>query len=449
MDVAISVQNLCKTFKLYARPSDRLREALHPRGNRLHERFEALRDVSFSVEAGRTVGILGRNGAGKSTLLAILTRTLKPTSGELAVHGRVAALLELGTGFDPMLSGRDNVLFYGTIHGVEAAEMQRRLPAIEAFADIGAFFDLPVKVYSNGMFARLAFAAAIHTEPDILILDEILSVGDACFQEKCYNRLRHLQARGTTIVFVSHNSDQVLRLCQSALLLEGGRLLKAGPAREVVDAYHALIHGSGPLADVPPRREAGVDATPTTDVTEADAGRNALQIFSRTAGSMLPTRSYYNKAERRLCNGRASLDDILVAADGRFDFTVLSGQERLSFYLKASFQATLERPHLGWAVTTQEGLIVTGTNTQLSGVTLPPVQAGEICLFAIHIRLRLNAGDYFVNLGLNANLPDWTFLDVRRAVIHLPVRGAHRSTGFIDTPTHFETITDRIPTEAS
>lgn len=449
MDVAISVRDVCKTFKLYARPGDRLREALHPAGKRLHERFEALQDVSFTVEKGQTVGVLGRNGAGKSTLLGILTRTLKPTSGAVTMHGRVAALLELGTGFDPMLSGRDNVLFYGTIHGVDAAEMQRRLPAIEAFADIGVFFDRPVKTYSSGMFARLAFAAAIHTDPEILILDEILSVGDACFQEKCYHRLRRLQEDGTTIVFVSHDTTQVQRLCRSAILLDGGRLLQAGAVREVVDTYHALIHGSAaPSAAAAVTSEDPVEdpvhgaASRSEDRSEADGTAPSLAAFARAAQPLLPTRPYYNKAERRLNNGQAQLDDIMVAADGRFDFTVLSGQERLSFYLKVSFREAFERPHLGWAVTTREGVIVSGTNTLLSEVALPPVQSGETCLFAIHIQLNLNAGDFFVNLGLNANQPDWTFLDVRRAVIHLPVRGGHRSTGFIDTPTQFERVTD-------
>ncbi|MBI1205976.1 MAG: ATP-binding cassette domain-containing protein [Azospirillum sp.] len=440
MTAAVAVRGLCKAYKLYASPGERLKEAVHPMGKQFHREFLALSDLSFTVPPGHTIGILGQNGSGKSTLLGILSGTMPPTRGEVSVRGRIVALLELGTGFDPTMTGRENVMLYGAIHGVGAEEMRSRIPEIEAFADIGGFFDLPVKIYSSGMFARLAFAAAIRSDPDVLIIDEILSVGDARFQEKCFHRIRQMQQSGTTILFVSHSTDQVLRLCQSAILLDGGRLACQGEAQRVVDAYHAIVYGAGSRA--PAATEAGLPSVAPTPAFDpaVEAPPEALRAFAASPRPLLPDQPYYNKEERRLTNGMAQLNDILVAADGRFDFTALSGTESLTFYLKVTYRDAQHRPHLGWAVTSREGLLISGSNTLLYNVTLPAAQAGECCLYAINFRLNLNAGDYFVNLGINADLREWTFLDVRRAVIHLAVHGAHRCTGFIDTPTTFVRI---------
>ena len=226
VDDAIVVNNICKSYRLYDKPVDRLIEALSLFGKCRHHEFHALSDVSFSVKKGETVGILGKNGAGKSTLLKILTGVLTPTSGSIKVSGRIASLLELGAGFNPDYTGMENIFFQGLLMGYSHAEMQLRVSAITEFADIGEFINQPVRMYSSGMFARLAFSVAINVEPDVLIVDEALSVGDAGFQLKCMLRMKHMQERGTTILFVSHDTQSVIRFCQAVIVMQAGRIVE-------------------------------------------------------------------------------------------------------------------------------------------------------------------------------------------------------------------------------
>jgi len=246
--IAVSVQNVSKKFRLFGSPKDRLREALHPFKRKYHHEFWALKDISFEVPRGMTFGIVGRNGSGKSTLLQIICSVMRPTSGTVSVNGRVSALLELGAGFNPEFTGRENVLLKGAIMGFARSEMEERLPLIENFADIGEFIDQPVKTYSSGMFVRLAFAAAINVDPDILIVDEALAVGDAKFQHKCYNKFLEFQKKGKTILFVSHSTDAIVRHCDCAVLLENGKLLESGEPKTVTNYYLDLLF-SGQTTD--------------------------------------------------------------------------------------------------------------------------------------------------------------------------------------------------------
>jgi len=235
-DVAITLHQVSKSFKQYANPIQRLRGALL--GNKaLGKDFWALQDISLEVRRGETLGIIGRNGAGKSTLLQIICGTLQPSSGQVRVQGRVAALLELGAGFDPEFSGRENVFMNAAILGLSRADIEDRLAIIEEFADIGEFLHQPVKTYSSGMFMRLAFAVAIHVDPDILIVDEALSVGDIFFQQKCFQRLNDLKESGTSIIFVSHSTQAVVNLCDRAVLLQQGHLTHIGPPAEIAAKY--------------------------------------------------------------------------------------------------------------------------------------------------------------------------------------------------------------------
>ncbi len=236
-DLAILGSNITKEYKLYPSPTARLREALDPFRRDFHKTFTALRDISFEVRRGETVGIVGRNGAGKSTLLKIISGVLTPTSGDMQVRGRISSLLELGTGFNPELTGLDNIFFNGMLVGMSRADIQARLAEIIAFADIGEFIEHPVKIYSSGMFARLAFAVAFHVSPDILIVDEALSVGDMLFQKKCYDRFREIRESGCTILFVSHDTYQVRGYCQRALYLKSGNLISFGAADDVMSQY--------------------------------------------------------------------------------------------------------------------------------------------------------------------------------------------------------------------
>ncbi|HET7037598.1 MAG TPA: ABC transporter ATP-binding protein [Thermomicrobiaceae bacterium] len=242
---AVEFHNVSRRFTLrherHASFQDWFIGLLRTRG--VAEEFWALRQVSFGVRPGEALGVLGRNGAGKSTLLKLVTRILEPTSGEIRLHGRVHAMLELGAGFHPELSGRDNVYLNGSIYGFSRRRMRERLDEIVAFAELERFIDTPVKHYSSGMFMRLGFAIAIHMEPDILVMDEILAVGDAVFQEKCYDALLNLKRQGKTILFVSHDASKVRGFCDRALLLQAGQLIDLGPTGEVVDHYERLMHG--------------------------------------------------------------------------------------------------------------------------------------------------------------------------------------------------------------
>jgi len=240
-NTAIKVSHLTKIYKLYDKPIDRLKESLHPLKKQYHREFYALNDVSFEIKKGETVGIIGKNGAGKSTLLKIITGVLTPTSGSVHVHGRIASLLELGAGFNPEYTGVENIYFQGSLMGYTREEMETKIDEILAFADIGDFVHQSVKMYSSGMFARLAFAVAINVDPDVLIVDEALSVGDATFQLKCHNRMDELRSRGVTILFVSHDTYSVKALCTRALFIKNGIQQIYGPALEVVHQYQLYL----------------------------------------------------------------------------------------------------------------------------------------------------------------------------------------------------------------
>ena len=236
-EIAIQASKLSKSYRLFKDPADRLKEALHPLRKKYHTNFTALNDVTFDVYKGETLGIIGKNGAGKSTLLKILTGVLTPSSGTYSVRGRISSLLELGTGFNPELSGIENVFFNGMLLNIPREELEHKLSSILAFADIGEFIEQPVKVYSSGMFARLAFAVAFHVDPDILIVDEALSVGDMSFQKKCFDKFHEIRSKGSTILFVSHDPFQVKGYCQRALYLKHGEVVLFGNSSDVVDAY--------------------------------------------------------------------------------------------------------------------------------------------------------------------------------------------------------------------
>lgn len=240
-EVAITIQNVSKCFKRYRHPVDRLKELLFP-GKQMADEFWALRDISLEIPKGKTLGIVGANGSGKSTLLQIIVGTLAPTTGHVNVQGRISALLELGSGFNPEFTGRQNIFFNGQVLGLTQRQIEEKYDDIVAFADIGDFIDQPVKTYSSGMFVRLAFAVATSVEPDILVVDEALAVGDEAFQRKCYARLEKIQDRGGTILFVSHSAGTVIDLCDSAVLMSEGELLLYNTPKYAIDKYHKLIY---------------------------------------------------------------------------------------------------------------------------------------------------------------------------------------------------------------
>jgi len=245
---SVKLKGISKKYNIYDRPTDRLKELLWRNRRCYHREFWALRDINLEFEAGTTTAIVGPNGSGKSTLLQIIARVLQPTTGTVGIRGRVTAILELGAGFQPDYSGRENVLLNGMILGIPQNEMIARMDAIAEFAEIGDFFDQPVKTYSSGMVVRLAFASAINVDPEILLVDEALAVGDAFFQRKCIWRILDMQQQGRTIIFVSHDMKAVSRYCNQAVLLNGGAIVDKGETSSIIQQFEALMEQTGAVA---------------------------------------------------------------------------------------------------------------------------------------------------------------------------------------------------------
>jgi lipopolysaccharide transport system ATP-binding protein len=447
-DVVISVSHVSKTYKLYPSHQDRLKEALHPFRKRYHEEFSALNDVSFEIRRGESVGILGRNGAGKSTLLQLIAGVLKPTSGTIKVAGTISALLELGAGFNPDLTGRENVLLANTIQGVSDKEAAERASAVESFADVGLFFDQPMKIYSSGMYARVAFAHAINVNPDVLIVDEILGVGDAKFQEKCYSRINDLRETGVSILFVSHSVDVIQRNCGMAILLDQGRLVKYDLADVSVATYHELLYGAKTIerANSKLLSTAGDPSSQQPQVKEIPSD-SLLTLFiqDRATTGTYKTKRYYNSHERRLGNQDAEIVDFLVSDNDNFQFGVLAGDEILNIYAKVQFHRNVDKPQIGWAIATPEGIIIAGANTVMHGINLRTASRGEIVIYKQEIRLGLCGGQYFLNVGVGEHRnEEWAYFDVRRAVIHLAIKDLGRGSGFCCIPSSCKEV-DALP----
>lgn len=434
--VSISLRKVSKKFRLFASRTDRLREALHPFRRRYHQEFWALRHISLDVQQGETLGILGRNGSGKSTLLQIICSVMQPTEGMVFVKGRIAALLELGAGFNPEFTGRQNVMLNGAIMGFSRREMLQRMPAIEAFADIGPFFDQPVKTYSSGMFVRVAFAAAIHVDPDVLVVDEALAVGDVKFQQKCLLQLERIRERGASIVFVSHSIETVTSLCNRAVILERGQIIDEGSPKVIAERYLTLLFSQ-------PSEPAAHHAV---DNKNPDRGRDwkTDPIFSLDSHTVNLTDRYgYNEHEVRTFTGGASIVDYLLLAEGKVPNGSIAPHTRVAILVKVYFQEQIEQPIVGFELKTEVGVTITGTNTFLARCQIKPVGAQEVRLYKIEFATPLNQGDYFMDLGVAKydGTPGGQVLDVRRSIIHLIVgEGGARFNGIVDIGVGFEEV---------
>lgn len=379
---AIDVQHVSKSYRIYPHPRYRLLEALWRGRRRYHEDFWALRDVSVQVEHGVTLGVIGLNGSGKSTLLQVIAGIVQPTLGRVTVTGRVASLLELGAGFNPEFTGRENVRMQGALLGFGREETEARLPEIEAFAEIGTFIDQPVKIYSSGMFVRLAFAAVILVDPDILLVDEALAVGDAVFQHRCIRKIQEFQERGKAIVFVSHNMGAVKALCSRAVLLHAGRLMKAGDPDEVVNLYHAHV------ASIESK---GLQTTVTAE-SASNEGRPAKFLadpeFDRRASLF------------RHGTGAARIKNVeLLDPDGRRLVVVDFGMD-VTLRIHAAFYEDVPISILGFFVRDKNGVDVIGTNTYEEGKVLPSGRPGDALVVDFRQHLPLQPGTYSVTVAL-------------------------------------------------
>ncbi|HXE76457.1 MAG TPA: ABC transporter ATP-binding protein [Candidatus Xenobia bacterium] len=369
---SIAARNLSKMYKIYARPADRLKEMLL-RGRKVyHHPFWALRNLAFEVEPGTTLGVIGANGSGKSTLLQLLAGTLQPSTGSVEVEGRVAALLELGSGFNPEHTGRENAYLAAAIQGIPRDEMKERMALIERFAEIGEFIDQPVKTYSTGMFVRLAFAVAIHVDPDILLIDEVLAVGDAIFANRCVRRIQQLQQQGVTIVFVSHDVGAVKMLCNRALLLNQGELVVDGDPNTVVNRYQEIVMA----------RERSY---------EQHSGATApLPVPEDLAEEELPPLTY----SHRHGDGAAEILKIQILNAQRQPIALLQSGQSVTVRVLVRFYQAHPDPVVGILIRNRLGVDVYGTNTELEKIKFGPCHPGEIVEVAYQFDCWLAPGEY-------------------------------------------------------
>ena len=367
MNPAVTVSGVSKSYRRYARPWHRLGEWLS--GGRLawHEAFWALRDITFSVAPGGSVGIIGLNGAGKSTLLKILTGTTQPTEGEVRMEGRTAAMLELGLGFHPDFSGRQNAMIAGQLMGLSARDVETLMPAVAAFAEIGAHLDQPVRTYSTGMAVRLAFAVATAARPEILIVDEALSVGDAYFQHKCIRRIKDFQEGGTTVLFVSHDAAAVKTLCERAILLDQGRLIQDGPPDRVLDYYNAMI-------------------------AKREANQTILQAETRDGRTTTRSGTF-----------QARVVEIDLLDTGGRPARAFTVGDRAHVTARVAFSATIVAPTIGVLIRDRLGNDVFGTNSFHVAPIKDTYERDEILTADFELPLNLGIGAYTLTVAVHGD----------------------------------------------
>lgn len=383
MDSVIEIKNISKIYNLYNKPSDRLKEALFSRKSR-HTEFAALNDVSFNVNKGEILGIIGKNGSGKSTILKIITSVLTPTSGECIVKGKIAALLELGAGFNMEYTGIENIYLNGQMIGFSKDEMDKKLQDIIDFADIGEHIYQPVKTYSSGMFARLAFSVAISVDPDILIVDEALSVGDVFFQNKCYRRFEEFRERGKTILFVTHDMGSVIRYCNRCVLLNAGKKVAEGKPQEMVDLYKRIMVGQW-----------NENEENTQDSSSIQSSNVKNDQLWKDQISTNPDIEVYG-------DGRADIIDFGIFSDtGDIGNNVYKG-DYYSVKMKVRINEDNLNPIFAFKLRDIKGTELTGTNTMLEDIDTSQCKKGNIVTITFRQKQYLQPGQYLVSFGCTA-----------------------------------------------
>lgn len=380
--VAIQVKGLEKAYKLYDKPSDRLKEALGFGRKKRYKEHYALKGVDMTIYQGETVGIIGTNGSGKSTILKIITGVLNPTGGSVHVNGRISALLELGAGFNMEYNGIENIYLNGTMIGFSKKEIDAKMDDILNFADIGDYVHQPVKTYSSGMFVRLAFAVAINIEPEILIVDEALSVGDVFFQAKCYHKFEEFKEMGKTIVFVSHDLSSISKYCDRVVLLNQGVKLGEGSPKEMIDAYKQVLVGQYvPAAD---------DHSLLSDKEITAA---AAAAAGTVKGEVNPELLEYGTKDAMI-TGYKITDDT-----GRETSALLKGKE-CTITMQVHFEHDIEAPIFAFTIKNIKGVEITGTNTMVEKAFLSPVRAGSDMEITFTQKINLQGGEYLLSFGV-------------------------------------------------
>ena len=388
-EYAIQVQDVSKIYRLYEKPIDRLKESLSLTHKSYHRDFFALSNISFQVKKGETVGIIGTNGSGKSTILKIITGVLTPTTGNVRVSGVISALLELGAGFNMDYTGIENVYMKGTMMGFTRSQMDEKLPEILEFADIGDFVYQPVKTYSSGMFVRLAFALAINVEPEILIVDEALSVGDVFFQSKCYRRMEEIRKQGTTILMVTHDMGSVIKYCDRVVLLNKGHYVAEGPAGKMVDLYKKILANQ-------------MDALEEelAEMNDFSGGMDGQEVLSEDKNQgLMKDKISINPNRTEYGNGKAEIYDLgLFDERGNLTNLLLKGEyfeikERIRFF------DTIQAPIFTYTIKDKKGADLTGTNTMFEGADVKPVGQGDEYEVTFRQKMTLQGGEYLLSMS--------------------------------------------------
>ena len=380
-EIAIAVDHISKVYKLYDKPMDRMVEALGLTKKKKYREHFALSDVSFQVKKGECVGIIGTNGSGKSTILKIITGVLNPTGGTLTVNGRIQALLELGAGFNMEYTGIENIYLNGTMNGFTEQEIESRMQDILDFADIGDYVKQPVKTYSSGMFVRLAFSVAINIDPEILIVDEALSVGDVFFQAKCYHKFAEFKKMGKTIIFVSHDLSSVSKYCDRVVLLNQGVKLGEGSPKEMIDDYKRVLVGQYELPESKSESSLLNDEQIQVAVQKKAAKQDTSKLLE------------YGTKE-------AVIEQFYMTDDrGTESKSIIKGSE-FTIHMKVRFMADLPAPIFAFSIKTVKGTEITGTNTMFEKAFLEPVKAGAVKNITFTQKMSLQGGEYLLSFGV-------------------------------------------------
>lgn len=405
--LAISAEQITKVYKLYDKPSDRLKEALGLKRGKLHKEHYALKGVDLSIYKGETVGIIGTNGSGKSTILKIITGVLNPTGGNLQVNGRISALLELGAGFNMEYNGIENIYLNGTMMGFSEKEIDAKLQNILDFADIGDFVYQPCKTYSSGMFVRLAFAVAINIEPEILIVDEALSVGDVFFQAKCYHKFEEFKQMGKTILFVSHDLSSIAKYCDRVVLLNKGTKLGEGSPKEMIDAYKQVLVGQ---YEIPEEEESLLQDEESNDLAAKSADGKAVKSATANGGQVTGSKAGEKKlsAEVLGINEKAleygtkdgEITEFFVTdKKGTKTSAIIKGEE-FTLHMKVKFNNPIPAPIFAFTLKDKHGTEITGTNSMIEKAFLDSVQAGDEKEVTFTQNIDLQGGEYLISLGV-------------------------------------------------
>lgn len=426
-DIAISVNDVSKMYKLYDNPMDRLKESLGLSKKKKYKEHFALDHVSFQVNKGETVGIIGTNGSGKSTILKIITGVLSPTGGNVTVNGRISALLELGAGFNMEYSGIENVYLNGSMIGFSREEIDAKLQSILDFADIGDFVYQPVKTYSSGMFVRLAFAVAINIDPEILIVDEALSVGDVFFQAKCYRKFEEFKKMGKTILFVSHDLSSIGKYCDRVVLLNKGRKLAEGDAKEMVNLYRrVLVNQYDELEDTRENQKAGERA-------DAAVEAESISDFGSTAETCMKDSLNLNPQLLEYGSKLGEIQDFAIRDDSGMITNVIEKGKTFSVEMKVSFQADVNDPIFAFTLKDLKGTEITGTNTMYEHTPVNPQKAGDVRHITFTQVMPLEAGEYMLCLGCTGYKDgDFTVFHRLYDVCNLTVITDKKAVGYFD-----------------